>query len=85
MPHQDPTERVRNFNEVAIGWDRETAVAEARRCLVCKKPQCVANCPAEIDIPGFIQKISGGQFLEAARILRASSALPAVCGRVCPQ
>ena len=85
MPHQDPAERVRNFNEVALGWDRETAVAEARRCLACKKPQCVANCPAEIDIPGFVQKIAGGQFLEAARILRASSALPAVCGRVCPQ
>lgn len=85
MPHQNPAERVLNFNEVALGWDRETAVEEASRCLLCRKPQCVTNCPAEVDIPGFIQKIAEGQFLEAARILRASSALPAVCGRVCPQ
>ena len=84
MPHQDPAERVRNFNEVAVGWDRETAIAEAHRCLLCKNPQCVVNCPAEIDIPGFIRKIADGEVLEAARILRASSALPAVCGRVCP-
>lgn len=85
MPHQDAKERIRNFNEVALGWDRETAMAEAQRCLLCKNPQCVANCPAEIDIPGFIREIARGEFLEAARILRASSALPAVCGRVCPQ
>jgi len=85
MPHQDPVERIRNFDEVALGWDRDTAVEEARRCLLCKNPQCVVNCPAEIDIPGFIREIADGRFLEAARILRASSALPAVCGRVCPQ
>jgi len=85
MPHQDPAERIRNFNEVALGWDRETAVIEAKRCLMCKNPQCVTNCPAEIDIPGFIKEIAEENFLEAARILRASSALPAVCGRVCPQ
>jgi glutamate synthase (NADPH/NADH) small chain len=85
MPHQDPAERIRNFDEVAIGWDKETAMAEAERCLMCKNPQCVTNCPAEIDIPGFVGKIAAGEFKEAARILRASSALPAVCGRVCPQ
>jgi glutamate synthase (NADPH) small chain len=85
MPHQDAAERIRNFNEVALGWDRETAMEEAVRCLMCKNPQCVTNCPAEIDIPGFIEKIAEGDFLEGARILRASSALPAVCGRVCPQ
>ncbi|RQW83511.1 MAG: dihydropyrimidine dehydrogenase, partial [Geobacter sp.] len=85
MPHQDPAARVGNFDEVALGWDWKTAVKEAHRCLLCKTPQCVSNCPAEIDIPGFIQKIAGGEFLEAARILRDSSALPAVCGRVCPQ
>lgn len=85
MPHQDPTDRIGNFNEVALGWDRDTAMAEARRCLLCNNPRCVTNCPAEIHIPGFIGKIAEGQFLEAARILRASSALPAVCGRVCPQ
>jgi len=85
MPHQDPAARVCNFDEVALGWDWKTAVKEAHRCLLCKTPQCVSNCPAEIDIPGFIQKIAGGEFLEAARILRDSSALPAVCGRVCPQ
>lgn len=85
MPHQDPVERISNFNEVALGWDRDTAVEEANRCLLCKTPKCVTNCPAEIDIPGFIRKIAEGNFLESARILRASSALPAVCGRVCPQ
>jgi glutamate synthase (NADPH/NADH) small chain len=85
MPAQDASVRVKNFNEVAIGWDKETAMEEAARCLMCKNPQCVLNCPAEIDIPGFIGKIAEGDFLEAARILRASSALPAVCGRVCPQ
>ncbi len=85
MPAQDPAERVKNCNEVALGWDRETAKKEAVRCLMCKNPQCVLNCPAEIDIPGFIGKIAEGDFLDAARILRSSSALPAVCGRVCPQ
>jgi glutamate synthase (NADPH/NADH) small chain len=85
MPAQDPDERVHNFNEVALGWDKETARKEAVRCLMCKNPQCVTNCPAEIDIPGFIGKIADGEYLEAARILRSSSALPAVCGRVCPQ
>ncbi|MRR34136.1 NADPH-dependent glutamate synthase [bacterium] len=85
MPHQDPAERIRNFNEVALGWDKEVAMEEAERCLMCKNPQCVINCPAEIDIPGFIEKIAEGEFLEAAKVLRASSALPAVCGRVCPQ
>ncbi|RQW84424.1 MAG: dihydropyrimidine dehydrogenase, partial [Geobacter sp.] len=80
MPHQDPAKRVRNFDEVALGWDRETAMEEAERCLLCKNPQCVTNCPAEIDIPGFVRKIAEGDFLEAARVLRASSALPAVCG-----
>jgi glutamate synthase (NADPH/NADH) small chain len=85
MPAQDPTVRIKNCNEVALGWDAETAKEEAHRCLMCKNPRCVINCPAEIDIPGFISKIADGEFLEAARILRSSSALPAVCGRVCPQ
>ncbi len=85
MPAQDPAERVKNCNEVALGWDKETAKEEAVRCLMCKNPQCVLNCPAEIDIPGFIGKVAEGEFLEAAKVLRASSALPAVCGRVCPQ
>jgi glutamate synthase (NADPH/NADH) small chain len=85
MPAQDPAVRIKNCNEVAVGWDAETAKEEAHRCLMCKNPRCVINCPAEIDIPGFISKIADGEFLEAARILRSSSALPAVCGRVCPQ
>ncbi|UFS69288.1 NADPH-dependent glutamate synthase [Geomonas sp. RF6] len=85
MPHQDPRERVGNFDEVALGWDAETAVKEAQRCLLCRKPQCVASCPAEIDIPGFIAETARGNFREASTILRESSALPAVCGRVCPQ
>lgn len=85
MPAQNPHERIRNFDEVALGWDGDTAMAEAMRCLICKKPQCVPSCPAEIDIPGFIEKIAEGDFGGAARTLRQSSSLPAVCGRVCPQ
>jgi glutamate synthase (NADPH/NADH) small chain len=85
MPAQDPSLRVKNFDEVALGWDAETARIEAERCLMCKDPRCVLNCPAEIDIPAFIDKIAAGEFTEAAKVLRASSALPAVCGRVCPQ
>ena len=85
MPVRDPAERITDFLEVARGWELDTARAEAGRCLLCPKPQCVPLCPAEIDIPGFIGKIAAGDISGAARILRASSSLPAVCGRVCPQ
>jgi len=85
MPKQTPEERVRNFNEVALGFTPELAVLEAERCLQCKKPQCVAGCPVEINIPGFIARIVEGDYKGAAIIMKDKQALAAVCGRVCPQ
>lgn len=85
MPEQPPLERAKNFKEVNQGYTEETAVAEAERCLICKKPQCVKGCPVEIDIPGFISKIREGDFAGAARVIRNTNSLPAICGRVCPQ
>lgn len=85
MPAQDALLRSRNFQEVALGYTAEMAVEEAGRCLSCKNRPCVAGCPVVIDIPGFIEKIAQEDFEAAFRILNQSSALPAVCGRVCPQ
>jgi len=85
MPQQDAKVRSANFQEVALGYSAETAVAEAQRCIQCKKKPCVAGCPVGIDIPGFIQQIADGDFQEAARILKDKNSLPAICGRVCPQ
>lgn len=85
MPEQDPKVRVTNFEEVPLGYTEEQAVAEARRCIMCKKPACVDGCPVEIDIPGFIHLIAEGDFIGAARKLKEKNCLPAVCGRVCPQ
>ena len=68
-----------------FGYTEEEAVREAKRCLQCKNPLCRGNCPASIDIPGFIKHIAEGNFGEAAQVLAEYSALPAVCGRVCPQ
>ncbi|MBD3335573.1 MAG: NADPH-dependent glutamate synthase [Candidatus Eisenbacteria bacterium] len=85
MPKQTPEERVRNFDEVALGFTPELAMKEAERCLRCKKPHCVSGCPVEIDIPGFIAEIAEGDFDRAVKIIKAKNALPAVCGRVCPQ
>lgn len=83
---EQPAEiRKHNFNEVCLGYNAEEAIAEAKRCLHCKKPSCVSGCPVQIDIPAFIQKVSEGAFAEAAQIISKDSALPAVCGRVCPQ
>ena len=82
---QDPKVRATNFDEVCYGYDAEEAVLEARRCLNCKNPQCVQGCPVSINIPGFIHEVATGNFEEAARIISRDSALPAVCGRVCPQ
>jgi glutamate synthase (NADPH/NADH) small chain len=84
-PEQDPQLRVHNFLEVAYGFTRELAMMEAERCLDCKKPFCVDGCPVSIDIPAFIQLIKAGKFVEAARKIKEKNALPAVCGRVCPQ
>ena len=83
-PEQDAMLRIRNFNEVSYGFDRELAVVEASRCLECKKPACVDGCPVEVDIPGSSGS-SPGSSSQAARLIKQSNALPAVCGRVCPQ
>lgn len=80
-----PEERAHNFEEVCLGYTEEEARAEASRCLNCKNPRCVAGCPVSIDIPGFLQQVIAGQEAKAAGIIAESSALPAVCGRVCPQ
>ena len=85
MPSQDPMIRNQNFDEVALGYTAEMAVNEARRCLNCPKKPCVAACPVRIDIPAFIARVAEEDFEGAYAILSASSALPAVCGRVCPQ
>lgn len=85
MPSQDASERKRNFNEVALGYDAETAVKEAKRCLQCKVPLCMQGCPVEVDIPDFIAAIAKEDFAKAARIVKNKNTLPAVCGRVCPQ
>lgn len=85
MPRQSPDIRRSNFEEVALGYSEEQAIREAKRCLQCKKKPCVAGCPVEIDIQEFIRLISEGKFLEAAVELKKTNALPAICGRVCPQ
>ncbi len=85
MEKQSSLKRVKNFFEVALGYNLEEAVKEANRCLECKKPSCVKGCPVEIDIPRFIKKIKEGEFSEGAKIIKENNPLPAVCGRVCPQ
>jgi len=85
MPRQDPQVRVRNFNEVALGYSAEQAQAEASRCIQCPKHPCIDGCPVEIDIPGFIKAIRDGDMPEAVRILKDKNSLPGICGRVCPQ
>jgi len=85
MPKQKPEIRRRNFNEVALGYTKKKAIAEATRCLQCPKPQCVQGCPVEIDIPAFIKLIREGRFDEAAKKIKEKNSLPAICGRVCPQ
>ena len=85
MPLQDPKERAQNFNEVALGYTDEQALAEASRCIECKNPKCVEGCPVNIDIPGFIVSIKKGNFDRAIDTIKLTNTLPAVCGRVCPQ
>ena len=82
---QDPAVRAKNFEEVCYGYNKEEAMEEATRCINCKNAKCVEGCPVSIDIPGFISKVKEGEFEEAYKIIGKSSALPAVCGRVCPQ
>lgn len=85
MPEQAPEVRRHNFDEVPLGYSPETAQLEASRCLQCKNPACMPKCPVEIDIPGFIRFIKEGDFACAIARLKEKTALPAVCGRVCPQ
>ena len=85
MPNQDPLVRNKNFKEVALGYDAETAIAEAKRCLNCKHKPCMNSCPVNIFIPEFISYVAEGEFEKAYEVISRTSALPAVCGRVCPQ
>jgi len=85
MPKQNPEIRRGNFNEVALGYIEEQVKEEASRCLQCPKPQCVQGCPVEIRIPAFIKLIREGKYEEAAAEIKEKNALPAICGRVCPQ
>ena len=85
MPAQAPEVRAHNFNEVALGYDEETALAEAQRCLNCKNRPCVEGCPVNIRIPDFIAKVKEKDYEGAYQVINETSSLPAVCGRVCPQ
>ena len=82
---QDPQVRATNFDEVCLGYNKEEAMEEASRCLNCKNAKCVQGCPVSINIPGFIHEVKEGNFEEAYKVISESSALPAICGRVCPQ
>ncbi|MBP5171602.1 MAG: dihydropyrimidine dehydrogenase, partial [Bacteroidales bacterium] len=85
MNELDAEYRSHNREEVNQGLTAEQAVQEARRCLDCANPTCMTGCPVEISIPSFVKNIERGEFLEAAKVLKETSSLPAVCGRVCPQ
>ena len=82
---QEPKVRATNFQEVCLGYNEEEAMAEASRCLNCKNAQCQKGCPVSIDIPAFIKEVADGNFEKAYEVISQYSALPAVCGRVCPQ
>ncbi|MGB8657817.1 MAG: NADPH-dependent glutamate synthase [Candidatus Zixiibacteriota bacterium] len=85
MPEQEPRERIKNFREVPFGYTPELATKEAQRCLACKKAVCVDGCPVEVNIPEFVRLIAEGSFIGAAKELKKTNSLPAICGRVCPQ
>jgi glutamate synthase (NADPH/NADH) small chain len=85
LPRRGPQVRTQDFNEVALGFAFDAALSEARRCLQCKRPSCVPGCPVEINIPGFISALAEERFEDAVRVLKEKNALPAICGRVCPQ
>jgi glutamate synthase (NADPH) small chain len=85
MPEQDPKERIHNFNEVPRGLSIDMAIMEASRCLDCAKAPCVTGCPVEVDIPGFIRLVIDRDYAAAARKIKETNSLPAICGRVCPQ
>ncbi len=85
MPEQDPKIRATNFDEVALGFSEKQAIEEAKRCLQCKKPTCMKGCPVEVKIPAFLKYVAEGDFDSAIKEIKLDNALPAVCGRVCPQ
>ena len=85
MPSRDPKKRAREMGEVALGYTKEMAVVEANRCLQCAKPFCMEGCPVNINIPAFIKEIANENFKGAVDIIKQTSLLPAICGRVCPQ
>ncbi|MGN0497202.1 MAG: NADPH-dependent glutamate synthase [Lachnospiraceae bacterium] len=85
MPEQEPNVRNKNFSEVALGYTKEMAMEEAARCLNCKHKPCMTGCPVNVPIPGFIEKVAEGDFEAAYEIITSENALPAICGRVCPQ
>ena len=85
MPEQDPVVRAGNFDEVALGYDADTAMKEAARCLDCKNSPCREGCPVAVKIPRFLEKVREGDFEAAYEIVTSTNSLPAVCGRVCPQ
>lgn len=85
MPARSPEERRRSFEEVALGYPQEVALAEASRCIQCKKPSCIAGCPVQVRIPEFILALREGRMWEAVEALKDKNSLPAICGRVCPQ
>lgn len=85
MPEQEPNVRNKNFSEVALGYTKEMAMEEAARCLNCKHKPCMDGCPVNVPIPGFIEKVAEGDFDAAYEIITSENALPAICGRVCPQ
>jgi len=85
MPEQPPEQRISNFDEVNLGLGEKEAILEAQRCLQCKKAKCIEGCPVRVDIPGFLAAVADGDFAKAAQLLKATNALPAICGRVCPQ
>ena len=85
MPEQDQNVRNKNFEEVALGYTKEMAMEEAARCLNCKNKPCVGGCPVNVPIPAFIEKVAAGDFEGAYEVITTENALPAICGRVCPQ
>lgn len=85
MPQQKPEERIKNFDEVNLGYDEKSAIKEASRCLQCKKPVCIDGCPVKINIPKFIKQIKDKKFNDAIKTIKEQNFLPKVCGRVCPQ
>ena len=82
---QDPKVRAANFDEVCLGYNKDEAVEEAQRCINCKNAKCMEGCPVQIHIPDFIKEVKEGNFEGAYQVISKSSALPAICGRVCPQ